>query len=119
MNSLLVAALSLALPFSAQSGVWPKSELITVPNTRIVDYGPEPAGSGILHTWRKIIVLENGLNRRDLWVTWLGAGQPMPAVGRICTITYHKGAISGAPTQWIDPLSQDNALLDGFICPNA
>ena len=109
---ILCALMGLALPAHADEALY--SHSVTIPNTRVLFYGAKPPYSGYFHTWRKVVVLENGSLQRDLWITWL-ADDSVPPIGATCEITFHIGLIEGVTVEPLDK-SQSHALLDSFDC---
>ncbi|ESQ75273.1 hypothetical protein [Asticcacaulis sp. AC402] len=103
-----------ALPATAQHAI-DQQPTHALTNIVILEWGPEPPGSGYIHFMRRITVTDLPGKRLDLWVTWLGTGQALPPVGQGCDLEYRLGALATT----VEPrpfFSMNHKILDKFVC---
>ncbi|WP_443751089.1 hypothetical protein [Asticcacaulis solisilvae] len=91
----------------------PAGQEVTVKAT-VVAWGKQPPYSGDWAFYRRVVVAEYGVARRDLWALWL-SDDSLPPVGAECRITYHLGRLRGDTVEPVNPW-RDQALLDRFDC---
>lgn len=75
-----------------------------------------PATSGLIKTWVGVSIAEKSDARRiEMFIPYMTEKQQLPAVGKLCEISYHIENIDGAIGRHIKKV-QDAWVVDRFEC---